>query len=174
MLDVNEGEVITHDNPLKSRVKVTGSGDVNTDVIKKAEDNLKRLSTQFDIWLEDEIIRLKHTRDDVKKNGLVPPYDEKLYNVCHDLKGQGETFGYPMVSTICGNLCKLIDAAPERAKLPIEIIDNHIDAVSNIGKNKIKVATDAKSLNVVNRLQEVVQEFVDYVDEKNKKSEETS
>lgn len=170
MLDADEGEVIKTDNPLKSRVKVTGSGDVDTDVIKKAENNLKRLSPQFDIWLEDEVIRLKKARDDVKANGLTPPYDEKLYNVCHDLKGQGETFGYPVITTICGNLCKLIDAAPERAKLPLEIIDNHIDAVSNITKHKIKIPTDDKSLNVVNRLQEVVQEFVDYVKEKKKAS----
>lgn len=160
---MSQEEIINIDNPLKNRVKKTGTGDVSLDVVKRAEDNLKMLSSQFDLWLEDEVKRLKDARENVREFGLVPPYDEALYHVCHDLKGQGETLGYPAVATICGNLCKLMDAAPEGAKLPFEIINNHVDSVCNIASNKTKVLTDDNALAVVNKLQYVVQEYIDHV-----------
>src|SRR5262249_52981118 len=52
----------------------------------------------------------------------------KIYGKAHDLKGMGETFGYPMLTDAGDSLCKLLWKLPagrERATLIIQTVETH-------------------------------------------------
>ncbi len=136
--------------------------------IERAERALDQLSVAFDSWLIEEVGALTKARDAIHTQGLTPETRKELHRTAHDLKGQGETYGYPLITHVCSTLCKLFETAIEPDLIPVAIIDHHVDTVRNIMKMKIKTTDHPNSLAVVNRLYDVVMEFSDREDEKRK------
>jgi len=157
-------EVIVPQGCLRDRVKVTGSGPMDMGPVEKAERALDQLSVAFDSWLIEEVDALTKARDEVHTHGLSEVTRKELHRAAHDLKGQGETYGYPLITHVCSTLCKLFETAIDPDLIPIDIIDHHVDAVRNIMKMKVKTTDHPKSLAVVNKLYDVVMEFSDHED----------
>ncbi len=159
-------EVIIAPGSLRDKVKVTGSGPIDTAPIQRAERALEQLSVAFDSWLTEEVEALTRARDVVRAKGLSEDTRKELHRAAHDLKGQGETYGYPLITIVCSTLCKLLESAIEPDLIPLDIINHHVDAVRNMEKMKIKSDDHPQSLAVSNRLYDVVIEFANHEDEK--------
>lgn len=128
-------------NRLRSKVKVREPGDsFDASAIERAEKALDKLSVRFEGWINEEVDRLQAARDDVDKHGHRGEYADELFRAAHDLKGQGLTFGYPLVTYVAGSLCKLLEVLIEiKSKTaPIDLIDHHVDAIRAIVRNAIK------------------------------------
>ena len=159
-------EIIIAPGSLRDKVKVTGSGPIDTGPIERAERALEQLSVAFDSWLVEEVEALTNARQAVRMQGLSGETRKELYRTAHDLKGQGETYGYPLITLVCSTLCKLLESALEPDLIPLDIIDNHVDAVRNMMKMKIKTDNHPQSVAVSDKLYEVVIEFANHEDEK--------
>ena len=166
-------EMIVPPNTLKDKVPVSGSGNPDMTTVERAEKALDLMSVEFDDWLAEEVERLLIARNLVQENGLNDATFEKLYMASHDLKGQGETYGYPLITQVCASLCKLLDTAPKHSDVPDDIIDHHVNTVRNMMKMKMKQADDPQGSAVANRLIDVVLEYADYVAKKKKKDQKT-
>ncbi len=162
-------EIIVPPNPLKSKVGVSGSGSLDFGPIERAEKALEQLSVEFDDWLSEEVDLLLLARDRVIEEGLTAETQAKLYLASHDLKGQAETYGYPLITRVCASLCKLLDTATQRSLIPAEIIDHHVNAVRNMMKYKMKSTKHPQGSAVTNKLIDVVLEFADFEDKKRAK-----
>ncbi len=158
-------ELIIAPGSLRDKVKVTGSGPVDTAPIERAERALEQLSVAFDGWLKEEVDALTNAREVVRSKGLYEETRKELHRAAHDLKGQGETYGYPLITSVCSTLCKLLESALEPDLIPLDIIDHHVDAVRNMMKMKIKTRDHAQSVAVSNKLYDVVIEFANREDE---------
>ncbi len=158
-------ELIIAPGSLRDKVKVTGSGPVDTAPIERAERALQQLSVAFDGWLKEEVDALLKAREAVRSQGLSKETRTELHRAAHDLKGQGETYGYPLITSVCSTLCKLFESAREPDLIPVEIIDHHVDAVRNMMKMKIKTNDHPQSVAVSNKLYDVVIEFANREDE---------
>jgi chemotaxis protein histidine kinase CheA len=144
-------------NSLKDKVRFTGSDDgVDMEAIARAEKALEDLSVEFDGWLAEEVTRLLAARDSVKSGS--DSFDE-LYRAAHDLKGEGDTLGYPLVTELCGLLCKLIDSAEDKSAIPLTLVDNHVDAIHIVMRDKIKESGHDTARAVIERLGEVVKDY---------------
>ncbi len=159
-------EVIVPPTCLRDRVKVTGSGPIDQAPVERAERALQQLSVAFDSWLQEEVATLTQARAQVRAQGLSEETRKELHRAAHDLKGQGETYGYPLITRVCSTLCKLLESATEPDLIPLEIIDHHVDAVRNMMKMKIKSDDHPQAAAVSNKLYEVVMEFASQEDEK--------
>jgi len=157
---------------LLDRVKVISIGPFDLTPIQRAEKALEELSVEFDGWLKEEVDVLTKARDDVRAQGLSEDTHKELFRAAHDLKGQGETYGYPLITRVCATLCKLLESATQPHLIPLEVIDHHVDAVRNIMIKEIKTADHPLALAIDNKLHDVVMEFVEREDEKRKLSQE--
>lgn len=130
-------EVIQVPNTLRMKV---GSrfGGIDPSAVAKAEAALKGLSNQFAQWLADEIAKLEEARAAIKTEGLNRQTADRLYLHCHDLKGLGATYEYPLITRIAGSLCKLMDDQEMRASAPMFLVDAHIDAVRAAVRDEIR------------------------------------
>jgi hypothetical protein len=116
--------------PNMLRMKVGSRfGGIDPNAVAKAEAALKNLSGQFSQWLQDEVVKLETARAVVKSQGLTQKTIDDLYVHCHDLKGLGTTYGFPLITKIAGSVCKLMDDQATRTKAPMFLIDAHIDAI---------------------------------------------
>ncbi|OXE36450.1 MAG: Hpt domain-containing protein [Phenylobacterium zucineum] len=137
MSQQNSVQVIPASNALREKVGGRFNA-IDPAAIAKAEAALQSLSSNFAQWLNDEVVKLDGARLRVKTEGQTAEAMEFLYLRCHDLKGLGTTYGFPLISRFSSSLCKLIDDKQKRVNAPINLIDAHIDAIKAAVRNEIK------------------------------------
>ena len=152
-------EVITPSNRLRMAVSEVAdkSGD---DPVARAEEALARLSSKFSSWMDSECERLDLARRDVKSKGFTKETRDALFHAAHDIKGQAATFGYPFVAAPADSLCRLIEHTPDTNRIPLPLVDQHVDAVRAIIREKARpdIAQIAEALT--KRLREVTDDFL--------------
>jgi chemotaxis protein histidine kinase CheA len=81
---------------------------------------------------------------------------QRLYGIAHNVKGQGGSFGYPLVTRIGQSLCQLIkqSAAIRDADLPI--IQAHLDALQLVLERQVKGDGSETANKLVARLETLV------------------
>jgi len=162
--DEPEVEFFPPSNRLRSKVKVLAPGaGFDLSAIDRAEQALDKLSVRFEGWILEEVERLQSARDNVDAHGYNGDYADELFRAAHDLKGQGMTFGYPLVTYVAGSLCKLLEVlgATETSKAPIDLIDHHVDAIRAIVRDRIKGNTHSTASELANSLSDAADAFVD-------------
>ena len=153
-------EVITPENKLRKAVSDRPLFPGEEDPVERAEKALAELSTEFSIWMESECERLDKARHGVVKGGFGKANKEALFHAAHDIKGEAATFGYPAVAAAADSLCRLIEHTPDANRIPLKLVDQHVDAVRAIYREYAR--SDAKELaaTLTGRLREVTDEFL--------------
>jgi HPt (histidine-containing phosphotransfer) domain-containing protein len=151
-------EVITP--PHELRKAVASAGDVIDDPVARAEAALAELSSEFSNWMESECDRLEAARQDVKRDGFTQKIHEVLFRAAHDIKGEASTFGYPAVAGIANSLCRLIEHTPDMQRIPLPLLDQHVDAVRAVVREYGRPDLIGAATALTKRLREVTDEFL--------------
>jgi chemotaxis protein histidine kinase CheA len=152
-------EVITPDTR-KLRKSLRQSLPGEPDPIESAERALGRLSGDFAAWMKEECERLDAARRQVRNNELSQETSQGLFLAAHDIKGDGKTFGFAEVARAADSLCRLIEHSPDLKKIPLSIIDQHVDAIRAIVREHARpdIAQIAGALTA--KLRTVTDEFL--------------
>ena len=153
--------VIKPDSAL--REKCLRPGDANEaaeQAIANAEQALQQLSVNFDEWMASEAGQLGIARDAAKAAAFSEDELTELFQAAHNLKGQATTLGYPFADEICASLCRLIDKVSDKTKLPVILVDQHVDAVRALVKEGAKGNDNPKASVLAKRLRDVTNDFL--------------
>ena len=151
-------EMITPPNGLRMAVsKVTDPAD---DPVARAEEALAQLSSEFSGWMDSECERLDKARHDIRAKGFVKGTRDALFHAAHDIKGEAATFGYPWVAASADSLCRLIELTPDIRRIPLGLVDQHVDAVRAIIREKARADIADIADKLTRRLREVTDEFL--------------
>jgi len=153
-------EIIVPENKLRKAVSTKPLSPGEDDPVARAEKALAELSTEFASWMESECDRLDKARRAVGSAGFGKAHKEALFHAAHDIKGEAATFGYPAVAAAADSLCRLIEYTPDPNRIPLKLVDQHVDAVRAIFHEYAR--SDAKNLAAMltKRLREVTDEFL--------------
>jgi HPt (histidine-containing phosphotransfer) domain-containing protein len=151
-------EVITPPHPL--RRAVGPAGDTVDDPVARAEAALADLSGEFGTWMDSECERLETARQDVKGSGFTDKTHDALFRAAHDIKGEAGTFGFPAVAGIADSLCRLLEHTPEMARIPLPLVDQHVDAVRAVVREYARPDLLDIATALTKRLREVTDEFL--------------
>jgi HPt (histidine-containing phosphotransfer) domain-containing protein len=152
-------EMITPQNKLRKAVSDRPL-DPTDDPVARAERALADLSGEFGSWMNEECDRLDRARQAIKTAGFTNANKELIFHAAHDIKGEAATFGFPACAGTADSLCRLIEYAPDATKIPIALVDQHVDAVRAIIREYSR--SDAIDLATLlnQRLREVTDEFL--------------
>jgi len=151
-------EVITP--PHELRKAVAPAGDAIDDPVARAESALAELSSEFSGWMESECARLEAARQDVKRDGFTQKTHEILFRAAHDIKGEAATFGFPLIEPVAASLCRLIEHSPDLARIPLMLIDQHVDGIIAIVHRNARGNSERKARVLARRLSQVTEEFL--------------
>jgi HPt (histidine-containing phosphotransfer) domain-containing protein len=151
-------EVITPAHNLRNVLKAAAEDDA--DPVARAEAALAELSSEFGAWMHAECDRLEASRLNVAKLGMTDKPREELFRAAHDIKGEAATFGFPGVTGVAESLCRLLEHTPEPSRIPLALVDQHVDALRAIAREygRSDIAQMARALTA--RLREVTDEFL--------------
>lgn len=154
-------EVIVTENKLRGAILAKapeGGGD--DDPVARAEQALADLSGEFGAWMDSECERLDKARQGVSAGGFTKTTKEALFHASHDIKGQAATLGYPAMAAAANSLCRLIEFTPDSARIPLKLVDQHVDAVRAIYREYARSDAVALAKLLTQRLREVTDEFL--------------
>jgi CheY-like chemotaxis protein len=128
-------------NALKSKVGglgASGAGEIPADLLEEAEQQLERSALDFTEWARNYLSNLASLCEEAKaQTGTRRKYFEEINLLAHELRGQGGTFGYPLITTfgkmlydVTGSQCREDDNA-------VEIVKAHIDAMRAVLREKV-------------------------------------
>jgi chemotaxis protein histidine kinase CheA len=154
-------EVIVPPNKLKKAVeKLKPGAKVDFDPVARAEAALAELAEDFSVWMDQECARLDAARNAVKTTGITPGNRDVLFRAAHDMKGQAATFGFPQVAPVADSLCRLIEHIPDMARLPMPLVDQHVDAIRAITHKNTRGDSIKNAAKLGEKLRQVTDEFL--------------
>jgi HPt (histidine-containing phosphotransfer) domain-containing protein len=151
-------EVITP--PHRLRRAVSNATESDDDPVARADAALAQLSSEFGVWMHDECERLEAARQDVAARGMNETTHGQLFRAAHDIRGEAATFGFPILAGPADSLCRLLEHTPEHDRIPLALVDQHVDAVRAIVREygRPDLVEMAKALTV--RLRDVTNDFL--------------
>jgi HPt (histidine-containing phosphotransfer) domain-containing protein len=151
-------EVITPAHRLEKAIAQSPKDDF--DPVARAEAALAQLSKDFGEWMQAECERLEMARQEVARQGFSEKTHAELFRAAHDIKGEAATFGYPAVVGAAESLCRLLEHTPERSRIPLTLVEQHVDAVRAIAREYSRTDLTAIAGTLTRRLREVTDEFL--------------
>ena len=151
--------VILQPNPLRKVLRRVPDDD-RDDPVARAEQALQGLSGEFANWMVIEADRLSAAWDAISRDGFSADARGELFRAAHDIKGDAVTFGFPSAGAAANSLCRIIEHAPDLAKVPAELIMHHINAVQAIVRQRTLLDTAAMANELSRRLRLVTDEFL--------------
>jgi chemotaxis protein histidine kinase CheA len=154
-------EVIVPPNRLKKAVEKLKPGvKIDFDPVARAEEALAELAGDFSVWMDQECGRLDAARNTIKASGITPGNRDVLFRAAHDIKGQAATFGFPQVAPVADSLCRLIEHVPDIARLPLRLVDQHVDAIRAITHKNTRGDGMKYAAQLAEKLRHVTDEFL--------------
>ena len=154
-------EVIVPPNKLRKAVQKLKPGTkIEFDPVARAEAALAELAEDFSVWMDQECLRLDAARNTIKASGITPGNRDLLFRAAHDIKGQAATFGFPMVAPVADSLCRLIEHIPDPTRLPLPLVDQHVDAIRAITHRNSRGDSNGNAAKLAEKLRHVTDEFL--------------
>ena len=151
--------VIKQPNPLRKVLRRVADDD-RDDPVARAEKALEGLSSEFNKWMVIEADRLSAAWDAICIDGFDNERRGELFRAAHDIKGDAVTFGFPSAGAAANSLCRIIEHAPDLAKVPSDLIMHHINAVQAIVRQRTRLDTVAMANELSRQLRGIADEFL--------------
>lgn len=115
-----------------------GKGEVPMDLIEEAEAELQRAALDFTVWALEYLSKLS----DLCTEALMEPgrrarHFGDIHDLALELRGQGGTFGYPLISSFGKMLYDVTMEGCREDDKAVEIVKCHIDAMRAVIREKI-------------------------------------
>ncbi|HLI98586.1 MAG TPA: Hpt domain-containing protein [Bradyrhizobium sp.] len=154
--------VITQPNPLRKILRRVDDTDTD-DPVARAEQALADLSGEFKEWMGIESNRLSAAYAAILDQGFTKVTRDEFFRAAHDIKGDAVTFGFPSAGAVAESLCRVIEHAPDLAKVPPDLFTHHINAILAIVHEHTQLDTISMSGELSRRLRGVADEYLAHV-----------
>ena len=95
-----------------------------------------------------------------RRRRLTAANKEVLFLAAHDIKGEAPTFGFPLIALVGDSLRRLIEHTPDVTRIPIALVDQHVDAVRAIHREYSRSNAKDLAITLTKRLRAVADEFL--------------
>jgi chemotaxis protein histidine kinase CheA len=139
----DSARIIRPNLTLNSKVTVGGPGAVDEAMLEKAEQVIQNMSEDYLKWAKDDLVRLANAFAALKASGGQTADTAQLldaiFSVSHDIKGQGGSFDYQLMTIVGNQLCRFIENLAGTADAnAIEVIELHVNALQAVMAHKLK------------------------------------
>ncbi len=131
---------------------------VNTDpadLEKLAMEAMSDLSAKFPAWASGDVQKIKQylaeasgTFDEERTTII----RQSVYPKAHDLKGQGTTFGYPLITDIGSHMCKLMTSKTSFSSADLQQLKDDANMMETVLWKKLKGDGGVKGAQILEKL----------------------
>lgn len=130
MDDDDEIQVFDPPDTLKAKVGTGGPGAVDLETLERAEAVIADLTDDYLKWAEEDLDKIEGV---VKELSAATDNHKELlgriFQIAHDIKGQGGSFGYEMMTVIGDKLCRFVEKLDVAEPAEVEAISLHVNTM---------------------------------------------
>ena len=131
----DNARVFTPPNLLRAKIGNKPGPNLNQ-IVAKAEASLIELQEDYEVWIRDDLKTLRDAVVSLRKE-MDPIVLERVKIISHEIKGQGATYGYPLLTIVGDLLYIFIERDADVAERHLDLIDAHVDFMALILSEKI-------------------------------------
>jgi chemotaxis protein histidine kinase CheA len=126
----------------------------DSDLVARMQAAISDLSGNFLAWVRADMAALEERWNLIKTgNEGLPEAFAIMFDIAHNMKGQGSTFGYPLLSRIANSLCRYLEWAGETKRGDLDLLRLHLDCLGAIVEHEIKGDGGALGLKLAEGLE---------------------
>ena len=103
------------------------------EAVRKAQEAVAALAENFTEWmradLDAALASLAKAKDSQPDNAS---HLRDIYSVCHNIKGQGGSFGYDLITHVGKSLCDYIHDTGSASERKLKVVEAHLTAIKFI------------------------------------------
>jgi len=123
-------KVIKPPDTLSAKVSKGGPGAVDLAAIERAESVIANMANDYLQWVEDDLVKIAKAQAELKANrGESKKRMDRIFQIAHDMKGQGGSFGYDLMTILGNDLCRFIEDKESASDIDVEVIDLYINTM---------------------------------------------
>ena len=124
---MSESQIIQAPHTLKKAKIGVGPARLDPKAIERAENAVKNMEKDYAIWVQDDLATLEAAFNRARGK----PGDQTddlctMFRVALDMKGQGASFGYRLITDICDLLAAFLEGRGSLAGLECDVVAAHI------------------------------------------------
>lgn len=149
------------DRPAEPKVAPSGESAM-ADVLARAAAAVEGLAHDYATWALADVQKCREALELARPNTPIRrEYVHQVFRIAHDIKGQGSSFGYPLVTKIAHSLCALT-RDPDRTYLDhhLDLVKSHLDAVQLVLTKQIKGEGGEIGSKLADKLRVLVEEAI--------------
>lgn len=132
-------EFIKAPNSLKKAKVGSGPAKLDPALLERAEAAVQKLEVNYREWVKDDLAEIESTmRKLIAAKGKDADALKALYRVVFDTKGQGGSFGFPLLTQVAGSLAEFICDRTELDRFAIEVAAAHVSAMRAVIREDIR------------------------------------
>ena len=121
----------------KTTANGSAANKIDADTFRRAEEAVSKLAEQYREWAQSDIEMLRDllTKLNADSPDRADVYD-KIRAIAHDMRGQGSTFGYPLITRIARSISHTIKEGSGDEAIDA-LVQAHVDAMADIVDNSL-------------------------------------
>jgi len=132
-------QIIKTPNSLRKAKIGTGPGKLDTVLLDRAEKAVQKLGISYGEWVKDDLKEIEATMKTlVASGGKDEAAMKELYRVVFDTKGQGGSFGYPLLTQVAGSLAEFLCERKELDRFALEVAAAHVSAMRAVIRENVR------------------------------------
>ncbi|MCB2101000.1 MAG: Hpt domain-containing protein [Rhodobacterales bacterium] len=162
MSDTDKPEIITPPNALKAKVKVGGAGAVDMAVLEQAEQVIASMADDYLDWVAQDLKNLRAAYETLRADPNNAENLERIFQISHDIKGQGGSFGFRLITQAGNSLCRFIESLANQETLTsahLDAVGVHVDTMTLIIAEDLRDDGGAKGGALMSGLNKMVEKL---------------
>ena len=134
----DKAQVIKVPNMLRAKIGNRPGMNLDT-IVEQAEAALGEMQDQYETWIRDYLTTINEGL--AAARAVTPPDPDAIARIrktSHEIKGQGETFGYPLLTRAGHMLHGFIDRDEAVAARHLDLIAAHIDFMNLVVQDGVR------------------------------------
>jgi hypothetical protein len=101
------------------------------DSLRRAEAAVARLAETYIEWAQNDVVAMRAALDAARTDpDRIEDHLISLHGVAHNVKGQGGSFGFPLITRVGQSLCRLVRGRTQMSTIELAIASAHVDAIA--------------------------------------------
>jgi hypothetical protein len=132
-------------------------GGADLAAIERAESIVANMTGSYLGWAEDDLFKIYKVQVEFKDHlDQSAMYLDKIFKIAHDMKGQGGSFGYDLMTVLGNDLCRFVEGKKTARKVDLEVINLYVAAMQVILSKRMRGSGGAEGQKVLVGLAAVV------------------
>lgn len=158
---MSDSQIIQVPHTLKKAKIGSGPGKLDTKAIARAETAVKEMAKGYTKWAQEDVSALETALGEARATpGDQAQAIRTMFRIALDMKGQGTSFGYRLITEVGNSLASFIEERKMLSAFDQEVVTAHIAAMRAIFAEKARDDGGATGHELVEGLHRLVQKAV--------------